>query len=144
VDVRTATFAQLDTRTLYAVLRLRAEVFVVEQHCRYLDPDGLDTLPSTRHCWIPDGQGVAAYLRLLAGDGGPARIGRVVTAPAARGRGYARALVAHALTLTDPPVVLAAQSHLVGWYAAFGFVPEGPEFDDAGVPHTPLRLDRRA
>lgn len=138
MEIHTATFADLDVRTLYGVLQLRAQVFVVEQRSIYLDPDGRDAEPSARHCWIAEGDGVAAYLRVLR-EGDATRIGRVVTAPRARGRGYGRALVEHALSLAAPPVVLDAQSHLVGWYASLGFAPDGPEFLEDGIPHTPLR-----
>jgi ElaA protein len=69
--LRVAAFDELDAYTLYALLRLRAEVFVVEQDCAYLDLDGRDTEPGTRHLWLDrDGEPVA-YLRVLAaGDTG--------------------------------------------------------------------------
>lgn len=146
VRILTAAFGDLDAATLYRILRLRAEVFVVEQDCPYLDPDGRDDEPGTRHCWVADGAdgaGVAAYLRLLTdgvADDADRRIGRVVTAPRARGRGHAAALVAHALRLAGPrPVVLDAQSHLVDWYARHGFAVDGAEFVEDGIPHTPMR-----
>ena len=54
-------------RRLYAALTLRAAVFVVEQDCPYLDPDGRDLEPTTQHLWIADDDGaMAAYLRVLA------------------------------------------------------------------------------
>lgn len=79
-----AAFGELDAYTLYALLRLRAEVFVVEQDCAYLDLDGRDTEPGTRHLWLDrDGEPVA-YLRVLAagdtGDGSTARDGNGSTA----------------------------------------------------------------
>ncbi|HYN92439.1 MAG TPA: GNAT family N-acetyltransferase, partial [Pilimelia sp.] len=84
--VHVATFAELGAATLYALLRLRVDVFVVEQQCPYPELDGRDTEPGTRHLWL-DGPGAApaAYLRLLADPGGVARIGRVAVAAAARG-----------------------------------------------------------
>jgi ElaA protein len=138
-DIRTAAFDELDPRTLYAILRLRAQVFVVEQRSLYLDPDGRDLEPATRHCWIPLDEGIAAYLRVLVEPGGERRIGRVVTAPAARGLGYAEALVRHAIGLAAGPVVLDAQTYLADWYARFGFEPDGPEFVEDGIPHVPMR-----
>lgn len=130
----------LDAATLYAILRLRAAVFVVEQACVYLDPDGRDLEATTIHCWVPgDDGGVDAYLRILAQPGGSQRIGRVVTAPSARGRGLAAGLIRHALTLTAGPVVLHAQSHLRDWYAGFGFVPDGAEFVEDDILHLPMR-----
>jgi ElaA protein len=70
------------------------------------------------------------------------RIGRVVTAERVRREGHASELVQRALALTQGPVVLAAQSYLVEWYAALGFRVDGPEFLDDGIPHTPMRLSR--
>jgi ElaA protein len=130
---------------LYAALRLRAAVFVVEQACAYLDPDGRDLESGTTHLWLatPDGT-VAAYLRVLTEPAGGHRIGRVVTDPAHRGHRLAAQLVDHALALVDGPVVLDAQSHLVHVYARHGFEPDGPEFLDDGIPHTPMRLAGRS
>lgn len=143
VAIRTAGFDELDPRTLYAILRLRAEVFVVEQASPYLDPDGRDLEPSTRHCWVASPAGIDAYLRLLVEPGGERRIGRVVTAPAARGRSLADALVRHALALAAGPVVLDAQTYLVGWYGRLGFAPDGPEFVEDGIAHVPMRWPAR-
>ena len=66
--IRDRTFVELDTATLYAVLRLRSEVFGVEQDCVYAEPDGRDNELGTRHVFIDDVAGIdgpAAYLRVL-------------------------------------------------------------------------------
>jgi ElaA protein len=132
---------ELEAPTLYDLLRLRAEVFVVEQACAYLDLDGRDLEPGTRHLLAngPDGALLAA-VRVLD-DGGAARLGRVVTAAAARGSGLASALIRRALDTTGNPVVLSAQAHLADWYATFGFEVDGPDFDEDGIPHRPMRLE---
>ena len=138
-EVRSASFRDLDTTTLYAILRLRSEVFVVEQNCAYLDPDGRDTAPGTRHLWVERGDQIRAYLRILD-DHGVERIGRVVTAPHARGEGLAGRLVAAALTIIgNRPSVLGAQSHLKNFYAKFGYEQTGPEYLEDGIPHIPMR-----
>ncbi|SBT36892.1 GNAT family N-acetyltransferase [Micromonospora auratinigra] len=136
-----ATFAELDARTFHDLLRLRVDVFVVEQECAYPELDGRDTEPGTRHLWLTGDDGaVVAYLRILADPGGVARIGRVVVAPAARGAGLAGRLVAEALALVgDRPCVLEAQTHLVGFYAGHGFTVSGPGYVEDGIPHTPMR-----
>jgi ElaA protein len=141
VELRIATFAELNTGTLYALLRLRTEVFVVEQRCPYPELDGRDTEPGTRHLWLSDADtGPQAYLRLLAEPDGTARIGRVCTAAKARGTGFAGLLVAAALDLIgdETPCVLDAQSHVARYYERFGFVASGPEFVEDGIPHTPM------
>lgn len=131
----------LDASTLYGLLRLRVDVFVVEQGCPYPELDGRDLAPTTRHCYVTEFEAPVACLRLVAEPGGSTRLGRVATAPAARGRGLAAALLHHALSLAGRPVVCHAQAHLADWYSRFGFRPTGPEFDEDGIPHVPMRLD---
>jgi ElaA protein len=141
VIVRSARFADLDLATLYALLRLRAEVFVVEQSCAYLDPDGGD-LDATQH-WVEDRGHIVACCRAMP-DGEAVRIGRVATAASARGQGLAATLVRHAVSEAGAaPVVLDAQSHLVDWYRRLGFVVDGPEYVEDGIPHTPMRRAAR-
>ncbi|WP_433296570.1 GNAT family N-acetyltransferase [Actinoplanes sp. CA-030573] len=136
--VRTSSFDELDAGTLYAIMKLRSEVFVVEQECVYLDPDGRDTEPSTRHIWINHDGEIGAYLRVLD-DGDVLRIGRVVTAVKARGNGLAARLMAEALTIIGAkPSVLDAQAYLKNFYAKFGYQQTGPEFIEDGIPHIPM------
>jgi ElaA protein len=138
-QLRVAAFGELDAYTLYALLRLRAEVFVVEQECAYLDLDGLDTEPATRHLWLDRAGEPIAYLRILSRPDGGCRIGRVVVAKSARGEGLAARLVEAALEqVGDRPCDLNAQSYLVGFYRRYGFVPVAAEFLDDGIPHTPM------
>jgi ElaA protein len=133
-----SAFGDLDVTTLYAILKLRGDVFVVEQKCAYPDLDGRDTEPGTRHVWFSRDGAIHAYLRILD-DGTHQRIGRVVTAPGARGAGLAGRLVTEALRLIgDRPSVLDAQAHLAGFYARFGYEPTGPEFLEDGIPHIPM------
>jgi ElaA protein len=138
-EVRWSAFADLSPYTLYAFLRLRIAVFAVEQWCVYQDLDGRDTEPATRHAWVEDAGEVVAYLRVL-NEPGREVIGRVVTAPAHRGRGLSRRLMESALERCARPVRIEAQSYLLGWYGAFGFVPCGPEYLEDGIPHTPMVL----
>jgi ElaA protein len=135
-----ATFAELDAATLYALLRLRVDVFVVEQRCPYPELDGRDTEPSTSHMWLERDGGPVGYLRLLSEPDGSARIGRVAVAGPARGAGLAGRLMAAALArVDDRECVLDAQSPLVGFYARLGFIPTGPEYLEDGIPHVPMR-----
>ena len=141
LTLHTARGPEISPADLYAALRLRAAVFVVEQDCVYPDPDGRDLEDGTTHLWLTTADGtLAAYIRVLTEPAGGHRIGRVVTDPAQRGSRLAGRLIDHALTLTERPVVLDAQSHLVHVYGRHGFAPDGPEFLDDGIPHTPMRL----
>lgn len=143
LEERRATGAEISADDLYRLLCLRAAVFVVEQACPYLDPDGQDLDEGTTHLWLaaPDGE-VAACVRVLAEPGGGTRIGRVVTAPAQRGQRLSARLIDAVLADAQRPVVLGAQSHLVPVYARHGFDPAGPEYVEDGIRHTPMRLER--
>jgi ElaA protein len=135
------TFDELSTLQLHDLLRLRVDVFVVEQGCPYPELDGRDIEPSTRHVWIADPEArPRAYLRLLE-DGTEQRIGRVVVRPDSRAEGLGRRLVTHVTTVHAGPWVLDAQSHLRDWYARLGFAPAGPEFVEDGIPHLPMRRE---
>ncbi|MBV1851545.1 GNAT family N-acetyltransferase [Catellatospora tritici] len=142
---RTASFQDLDAATLYQLLKLRVDVFIVEQECAYPELDGRDLEPGTRHLWYEVDRRPVAYLRMLVDtdtDTGARvhRIGRVATAPEARGGGLAGQLLTAALAaIGEEPAVLDAQSHLAGFYAKYGFAPTGPEFLDDGIPHIPMR-----
>lgn len=140
--LRVAAFDELDAATLYALLRLRVDVFVVEQRCPYPELDGRDTEASTRHLWLERAGAPVAYLRLLREPDGAARIGRVVVAAPARGRGLAGMLIMAGLRLAgERPCVLDAQAHLVGLYRRYGFVPTGPEYVEDGIPHITMRRE---
>jgi ElaA protein len=137
-ELRVSSFLDLDTSTLYAILKLRSDVFVVEQKCFYADPDGRDDEPGTRHIWLSRDEQIVAYLRIL-NEGDVERIGRVVTAPSARGAGLAARLMREALTVIgNRPSALDAQAHLVRFYAKFGYEQTGPEYLDDGIPHVPM------
>jgi ElaA protein len=146
VIIHRSPFADLDVFTLYALLRLRADVFVVEQHCPYPDLDGRDTEPTTVHLWLTDPAGtVTAYLRVLTEPDGTARIGRVVTAPAFRGQGLAGRLLTEAVSVAGPrTTVLDAQTTATRVYERVGFTVSGPTYLDDGIEHVPMRRPRPA
>jgi ElaA protein len=134
-------FDELTALEFHDLVRLRTDVFVVEQACPYPELDGRDVEPSTEHHWIAGGGlTVACYARTLSDPGGVVRIGRVVTARAARSRGLAALMMRVLIDRHgDAPLVLDAQSHLAGWYATFGFARAGDEFVEDGIPHLPMR-----
>jgi ElaA protein len=144
VALRRCCGRDLDAATLYDLLTLRIEVFVVEQACPYPDLDGSDLLAQTRHFWLEEKSGeVIATLRLIEGNPGGRRqfrIGRVCTRAAARGHGYATRLLQAALAdVGADPCALNAQTYLIDMYARHGFVVDGDEFCEDGIPHVPMR-----
>lgn len=147
--VHRAWAADLDAPTLYELLRLRVDVFVVEQACPYGDLDGRDLEDRARHYWLGgDGRTrgpVLGCLRLLKEPGGEYRIGRLCTARSARGRGLGRRLMEAVLgEIGDGPCVLEAQEHLAAFYAGYGFTASGPSYGVDGIAHVPMRRERRA
>ncbi|MGH3648373.1 MAG: GNAT family N-acetyltransferase [Micromonosporaceae bacterium] len=138
-QIHASRFTDLDPTTLYALLKLRVDIFVVEQSCPYPELDGRDTEPGSWHIWA-DADGVPlGYLRVLDDPDGVARIGRVCTAAAGRGRGVAGRLLECALDEIGPRASrLDAQSHLAGFYGRYGYSPTGPEFLEDGIPHVPM------
>jgi ElaA protein len=133
----------LDPLTLYEILRLRVNVFVVEQASPYPELDGRDLESRTRHYWLGgDGspEPVLGCVRLLKEPGGEYRVGRLCIVPEIRGRGLGRRLMdgimAEARTRT---CLLDSQQYLADFYAGYGFQVVGEPYDWGGVIHLPMR-----
>jgi len=143
VALRRCWGQDLDTATLYELLKLRVEVFVVEQDCPYPELDGRDLQSQTRHFWLQEPTGeVISVLRLMEENPNGHklfRIGRVCTKKSARGGGHATRLLQAALAdVSEHPCHLNAQTYLVEMYARRGFVVAGDEFVEDGIPHVPM------
>ncbi len=143
--VHRARFDDLDRRVLYDLLRLRSDVFVVEQDCVFPELDGRDLETDAEHLWVADDDGaVVACLRLLHEHDGTWSIGRVVARASARSTGVAttvmRAGIERARALGADAVRIGAQAQLRGWYARFGFVQDGDRYLEDGILHVPMVL----
>lgn len=146
---QTSVFAELDARQLYAALRLRQEVFVVEQACLYLDLDNLDQEAIHMLCW-QDGE-LLGYQRCLApGASFPeSALGRVAVSARARGRQLGRELVRRGIShnLQRWPrqgIRINAQAYLEDFYRSLGFAAAGDVFDEDGIPHIRMLYSRSA
>lgn len=141
MSVRCVGFAELSSVQAYELWRLRQDVFIVEQSSPYPDLDGRDLEPTTVHV-LATIDGVLAGCARVLEDLEVHRIGRVVVAPAARGRGVAGQLMEAALAAGGGTAVeLDAQTYLAGWYGSYGFEVVGDEFDEDGVLHVPMRRE---
>jgi ElaA protein len=139
-------FDALSGADVYAVLALRQRVFVVEQHCAYLDADGLDA--AAEHLLMRDGPALVAYLRVLA----PGvrfdtfSIGRVIVSPERRGEQLGRRVMEAGIARVTEArgsvaLSLAAQAHLERFYASLGFVRTSDPYDEDGIPHIDMRRE---
>ena len=147
VQWTTSTFTELSSLRLYAVMRLRQQVFVVEQQCAYLDADNLDQQASHMLC-MRDGD-LLAYQRCLAPDlSHPgSSLGRIVVCPTMRGQALGRELVQRGIehNLSQWPqhdIQISAQAHLQAFYASLGFVAEGNEYLEDNILHRQMCLSR--
>jgi ElaA protein len=138
-------FQQLSAEELYSILRLRSEVFVVEQNCVFLDIDNKDA-----HCdhlmgW--KGDLLAAYSRIVPAGISyvESSIGRIVTSPAARGGGIGRELVSRSIEYLYAlygkcDIRIGAQYYLKNFYISFGFVQKGEIYLEDGIEHIEMLL----
>ena len=129
-------FEELTPRELHDLLRLRTDVFVVEQHCAYPEIDGKDT--HSTHLLGYHGSELGAYSRWY--DDGPVVVlGRIVVRSDLRGRGEGRRLVEHVFGLVgDRPIRISAQKHLERYYEGIGFETTSEPYDDFGIPHVDM------
>lgn len=133
-------FAELTVTELYEILKLRSEVFVVEQNCVYLDADNKDVL--CHHLFTLQNGTVAAYSRLLPPNISftEASIGRVLTNSLYRGSGLGIALMKQAIDSTlhlfnTESIKIGAQLYLKSFYERLAFVQCSEQYDEDGIPH---------
>jgi ElaA protein len=137
-------FAELTPHALYAALRVRSEVFVVEQQCPFLDIDDADQEAWHLLGWIErDGaRALAAYLRLLRPGlkFAEASIGRVLTVAEFRRTGAGRALMREGVRKSaeiypDDGIRIGAQRYLESFYNEFGFRSASEPYIEDGIAH---------
>jgi len=150
IEYEVLPFNDLAASDLYEILRLRMEVFVVEQDCAYQDLDGLDR--EALHLLGRTGSGaLESYARLLpvgASYPGHASIGRVITSARCRGTGEGRRLMEEAIRQArrafghDVPIRIGAQDYALEFYRRLGFEVAGEGYLEDGIPHSPMELER--
>lgn len=139
-------FEELTLEELYEILKLRSEVFVVEQNCIYNDIDGKDK--TSFHVIIKENNEITAYLRVLPPGISyeNASLGRVLVAKDARGMGYAKAIVTEGINcvlrnFNTNKITIGAQEYLKDFYSEFGFKPISEVYDEDGIPHLDMTLN---
>ena len=138
-------FGELTPEELYKILRLRSEVFVVEQQCVYLDMDNKDYYCHHLLGW--EGDQLLGYSRIIPSGISYTEfsIGRIVSSPAARGKGVGRELVQQSIQTLyhlygKKDIRIGAQYHLREFYSSFGFVQKGDIYPEDGIDHVEMVL----
>lgn len=142
----------LPSALLYQIMKLRCDVFVVEQELICEELDGRDLEASTWLIYALENPAapaaidnpVVATARILVDDHQVA-IGRVAVAKSHRGTGLGRDLVQYAIDVCrelhpEMGIYVGAQAHLEQWYGNFGLERAGEHYLDAGIDHVPMRL----
>ena len=143
-------FQQLSKQQLYDLLKLRQDVFIIEQQCIYPDIDGLD--PNCTHLLGYDGEYLTAYLRLIPAeihDSGNVTLGRIISLATKRGTGIGKSMMKQAMLYTtkhypEQDVQLAAQYYLQAFYQKFGFSCISKPYDDDGILHVDMLYRHRS
>ena len=135
---------ELSPRDLYALLKLRVDVFVVEQKCPYPELDGKDADALHLRILIGGVLVAGARIRKPARSDPAARIGRVVVSPEHRGQRLGDRIMVEAISqcerlYPESPIKLSAQSHLSRFYGSFGFVPVSEEYLEDDIPHVDMQ-----
>ncbi len=139
-------FEELTNNQLFELLKLRVDVFVVEQCCAYSELDEKDRHPDTRHLMGFKGNDIVACARLLGkGVSYPSvSIGRVATSQVFRGKGAGKALMAEAIRWCemlwpDCDIEIGAQEYLTPFYESFGFKPTSTMYLEDDIPHIDMK-----
>ncbi len=138
-------FDELDVAELYDILKIRNDVFVLEQQCVYQDADDKDK--NALHLFTYSNKTIAAYARLLPPGISykEASIGRVLSSPSQRKNGFGILLMRKAIAQTKKiyhtkKIRIGAQLYLKLFYESFGFVQMGEVYDEDGIPHIEMLL----
>jgi ElaA protein len=146
-DHNVKPFSTLTPAELYAILRLRNEVFVVEQNCVFQDADNKDIY--CHHLMLFENKQLVAYARLVP-PGISFRemsVGRVVSSREVRGKGAGRELMQLAIEYChkifgEGTIRIGAQYYLEKFYGSLGFSPTGDVYDEDGIPHIEMTLNK--
>ncbi|NLC83953.1 MAG: GNAT family N-acetyltransferase [Ruminococcaceae bacterium] len=133
-------FADLSTEEIYGIIKLRIEVFIIEQNCIYQDCDGRDQ--AALHLFVQADDRIVAYLRILPKGSFYEEIciGRLVVQKDYRGQGLARELMLKAISfiesdLRENEIKIQAQVYLTEFYKSLGFVQVSEEYLEDNLPH---------
>lgn len=144
MSIKAKYFNELTTTELYELLKVRSEIFVVEQNCIYQDLDDIDY--NSLHIFIEENNEIIAYLRAFYKDDYKeiVQLGRVLTKE--HGLGNGKKLILEALPiikkrLKPKKIYIEAQKYAEDFYKKFGFITKSKEFLEDGISHVIMELD---
>ena len=140
------SFSELDIQELYQILRLRSEVFVVEQDCVYQDLDNKDQ--NAIHLYLKENDEIVAYTRIFKAGHyyeNPC-IGRVVVSKKNRGKDLGKKIMIDSIeyikqNINGEKIELSAQKYLDKFYKDLGFYSKGEQYLEDGIPHQRMFFD---
>ena len=145
MKVEAKKFSELSVKELYELLKLRTEIFVVEQECIYQDIDGKDN--KAVHILGKQEDTLVAYTRIFNGGDyyDEPSIGRVVVDKKRRGEDKGKEIMNESINyiknnMQEKEIVLSAQKYLDKFYRDLGFKSEGEDYLEDGIPHQKMRL----
>lgn len=140
MNISIKKFDQLTIYELYELMKLRSEIFIVEQNCVYQDMDGSDY--ESLHLIMTVSGEISAYLRIpkKGVTHKETSIGRVVVSTKHRGKGYGRVILEKAIeyiteTMHEDIIQIAAQEYLTDFYGSLGFKVTSDVYMEDGIPH---------
>ncbi len=142
-EISQYSFHELSINQLYDLIKLRIDVFVVEQNCAYEELDNQDQ--NAQHVLVYQENQLIGYARILFTNK-HLHIGRIVVSKSFRGKGIASKLLRYCMDYCakqwpKEPIYLSAQVHLQAYYEGFGFLPISEVYDWDGIDHVDMKLN---
>lgn len=144
MNLKVKNFSDLTTTELYEILKVRSEIFVVEQNCIYQDLDDKDY--NSLHMFFEENNQIISYLRAFykTPSKDTVQMGRILTRT--HGQGHGRKLLEESIKLVKEKmnpkkIYIEAQKYAIGFYQKFGFKVTSDEFLEDGIPHVTMELD---
>ena len=140
-------FDDLSNKMLYDILRLRTQIFVLEQKCLYQDMDNLDK--KAYHIVLEEHNEIIGYSRIINKKEyykNFCSIGRVMVKEKERKKEIGNKLVNYSIKKTkhifnNAPIKISAQSYLIKFYEKIGFQYKGEDYLEDGIPHCAMYLE---
>ena len=148
MNIEIKKFDELTSRDIYEILKIRSEVFVVEQNCIYNDVDEKDM--ESVHIFFKEKDKIISYIRVIKPGVSydNASIGRVLVVLEERHRGLAKKIVQEGINYiiniwNEEKITIGAQEYLINFYKDLGFKPISQVYLEDGIPHLDMTYTKK-